>query len=69
MENEQYWGELMECEICRAKPGSPNLCPRCLHNRAVISRLKKEVNNKAKLIRAVEIILDIDQEYWVNKHD
>lgn len=29
-----------ECDTCRAKPGSPKLCSGCLHNRAVIERLR-----------------------------
>lgn len=28
--------EFMECDTCRAKPGSPPLCRGCLHNRNVI---------------------------------
>lgn len=31
--------QFMECAECRAKPGSPTLCPACLHNRRVISDL------------------------------
>jgi len=26
----------MECDACRAKPGSPTLCVACLHNRALV---------------------------------
>jgi hypothetical protein len=29
----------IECDSCRAKPGTPVLCAGCLHNRAVIERL------------------------------
>ncbi len=32
--------EFMECDTCRAKPGSPILCGGCLHNRIVIDALK-----------------------------
>ena len=32
--------EFMECDDCRAKPGSPALCWGCIHNRALITRLK-----------------------------
>jgi hypothetical protein len=35
MTNEQF----MECDTCRAKPGSPTLCGGCLHNRRVIEAL------------------------------
>jgi hypothetical protein len=36
--------EFMECDTCRAKPGSPILCHGCLHNRAVINKLR--ISNK-----------------------
>lgn len=29
-------GEFVECESCAAKPGSPPLCRRCLHNRGTV---------------------------------
>lgn len=32
--------DFLECDTCRAKPGSPTLCAGCLHNRALISRFK-----------------------------
>lgn len=35
-------GEFMECDTCRAKPGSPYLCQGCLHNRALIDRLLRK---------------------------
>lgn len=31
----------MECDTCRAKPDTPDLCLGCLHNRAAIERLKE----------------------------
>lgn len=36
--------EFMECDSCRAKPGSPQLCTGCLNNREVIEKLKPEIN-------------------------
>jgi hypothetical protein len=33
--------EFMECDTCRAKPGSPTLCHGCLHNRDVISQYRR----------------------------
>lgn len=33
----------MECTSCAAKPGSPVLCPACLHNRGLIAELNVEV--------------------------
>lgn len=39
-EEEGKWGpEFMECDTCRAKPGSPILCSGCLHNRDAIKKL------------------------------
>ena len=32
--------DFTECDTCRAKPGTPALCAGCLHNRALIGRLK-----------------------------
>lgn len=32
--------EFMECDTCRAKRGSPFLCPGCLNNRLAIELLK-----------------------------
>lgn len=34
--------EFQECGICASKPGTPRLCPSCLHNRATIAALTKE---------------------------
>lgn len=28
-----------ECESCAAKPGAPDLCRACLHNRSTVARL------------------------------
>jgi hypothetical protein len=39
----QFW----ECEACRAKPGSPLLCPPCLHNRTAIADLKERIKELA----------------------
>ncbi len=32
--------EFVECDSCRAKPGTPVLCNGCLRNRATIEALK-----------------------------
>jgi hypothetical protein len=34
--------EFAECASCAIKPGSPVLCPACLHNRATINQLRAE---------------------------
>jgi hypothetical protein len=36
--------DFVECEGCAGKPGSPYLCPSCLHNRNLIADLKKYIN-------------------------
>lgn len=40
--------EFMECDSCRAKPGSPQLCKGCLHNRALISKYGEMTHNTVK---------------------
>lgn len=39
--------EFMECQTCAAKPGTPPLCPSCLHNRFVIEALRRDQTNAA----------------------
>lgn len=39
--------EFMECDSCRAKPGSPQLCKGCLHNRALISKYGEMTQEKS----------------------
>lgn len=41
--------DFVECDTCRAKPGSPTLCSGCLANRATISALR------AALIEACDL--------------
>ncbi len=38
---EEY--KFIECDTCRAKPGSPPLCYGCLHNRDIIGKLSEIV--------------------------
>ena len=33
--------EFKECSVCAKKPGSPVLCPSCLHNRHLIEEYQK----------------------------
>lgn len=37
----------MECDTCRSKPGSPELCAGCLHNRAVILEYEQRLKDIA----------------------
>lgn len=43
-----------ECDICAAKPGSPPLCPWCLHNRKVIEDFlhAKRSSAETRVLRA-----------------
>jgi len=41
--------EFMECPDCGSKPGSPDLCKPCLHNRWVITRLQHENEKRFKV--------------------
>lgn len=47
------WDDYRECEACASKPGSPPLCPGCLHNRTAISRLNQKIRLQRKLISAL----------------
>lgn len=40
--------DFLECDTCRAKPGSPTLCKGCLHNRTLIEDMKKTMNKKER---------------------
>lgn len=35
--------DFLECKICSVKPGSAQLCPSCIRNRYIISRLQQQV--------------------------
>jgi hypothetical protein len=42
-------GNLVECEVCAAKPGTPTLCASCLANRYIIEMLTP--SQRRKLIK------------------
>ncbi len=42
-------GDFKECASCAAKPGSPQLCGACLHNRALVSALQSALRASEKL--------------------
>lgn len=46
--------DFMECDSCRAKPGTPPLCRGCFHNRELISSLKRafRVYQDSQLMRS-----------------
>ena len=37
--------DFVECDICKAKPGTPRLCNGCVENRKTIADLETEVDN------------------------
>ena len=43
--------EFMECDTCKAKPGSPQLCNGCLHNRNAIHKMQGVYWNRFTDIR------------------
>jgi len=44
-----HWMEFKECASCAKKTGASLLCPSCLHNREVISKLSRLLVNHAPL--------------------
>lgn len=44
--------EFKECAPCAAKPGSPELCAACIHNRNVIEALQPHSKYSKKKMRA-----------------
>ena len=43
--------EVILCDACRLKPGSPILCTPCYHNRLVISKLRQMVEKNSNLVK------------------
>lgn len=43
--------EFRECAACASKPGMPPLCPSCLHNREVISRLSTNAKTLPEVLQ------------------
>lgn len=39
--------DFVECDACRAKPGSPQLCTGCLANRATITAMRAKLSKLA----------------------
>lgn len=51
--------KFQECDSCIVKPGSPDLCNGCIHNRKVISQFQSQLDaQKAKFLKAVEGMKD-----------
>lgn len=43
--------EFRECPVCQAKPGTPELCESCLHNRDTIARLTARLDDREERLR------------------
>ena len=43
--------EFHGCASCTSKPGTPTLCPSCIHNRRVIERLSNNAENLGKAMQ------------------
>ena len=55
--------EFMECDTCRAKPGSPALCAGCLHNRQAMSDLGRRIVELEAQLK-VERFLNVPKSYY-----
>lgn len=54
--------EFEECDTCKVKPGSPDLCQGCVRNRLLIERLSKaEVKKGRWELRSETIDKEIEQ--------
>lgn len=53
--NKVEWAKagFIECDTCRALPGTPPLCAGCLHNRLAIQTLKNMIERTAKGVENV----------------
>lgn len=54
--------EFIECDTCRANPGSPKLCVGCVHNRKLIFEMLETNKYLQNIINAY---IDICKE-WSN---
>lgn len=55
----------VECDSCRAKPGSPTLCPSCLERRAKHSRAEegKTLARRQREVELSNLIGELDDEH------
>lgn len=47
-----------ECKVCDDKPGSPDLCESCLHNRTVIEQQAKEIKKLRERLAVLKILIN-----------
>ena len=51
--------EFVECDVCRAKSGSPTLCNVCLHNRRLIESQGRVIAKLNAVLSLISGVLDI----------
>lgn len=57
--------DYMECDACRAKPGAPDLCRGCLHNRTLFFSLLAPI--PMILYCRVCGVQHVDKDEWVTR--
>ena len=57
--------DFKECDICNAKPGTPELCESCLQNRKVISELSQTISELSQTI----LKLTDENNWYVEKSE
>lgn len=61
--------EFKECDSCAAKPGSPELCASCLHNRAIIDHLNSELKESKATQEIVLLFRKAGKPYMIGFKD
>jgi hypothetical protein len=56
--------QFVECDACRAKPGTPALCAGCLHNRTAIAHLRAAMSGWTSYAWKDRAYVDDVQEYF-----
>ena len=51
--------EYKECKSCSKKPGSPDLCESCLHNRTLMYRLRHKIEDLENIIYKKDELFDV----------
>lgn len=49
--------DFIECDTCRKKPGSPELCYGCYRNRTTIDEMDDVITGLRKIIKTLVFIL------------
>lgn len=63
--------EYQECASCAAKPGAPDLCAACLHNRTLVARLKAGWSETGPALLITHLRAEVEarkkeRDYWRN---